>query len=194
MTNSAAQPTAPRLTLAEFLAMPETKPASEFIDGEIIQKPMPKGKHSRLQGSLTTAINQASEGDRIALAFPELRCTFGTRAIVPDVAVFTWGRIPFTADDDVPDDFELAPDWTIEILSPDQSPIRVIDNILYALRGGSRLGWLISPEDRSVMTFLPGQQSEILKGDVPLPILADVPMELTVNGLFSWLSFSPQRG
>jgi hypothetical protein len=38
-------PTKP-LTLEDFLALPETKPASEFIDGKIIQKPMPQGKHS----------------------------------------------------------------------------------------------------------------------------------------------------
>lgn len=182
------------ITLEAFLAMPETKPACEFIDGEIIQKPTPKGRHSRLQASLTTAINQAAEDERIALAFPELRCAFGTRAIVPDVAIFTWGRIPFTADGDVPDDFELAPDWTIEILSPEQSPMKVIDNILYALRADARLGWLVSPAERSVMTFLPGQQSEVLKGDDPLPILSEIPMTLTVNALFSWLSFLPQRG
>jgi len=29
------------LTLGEFLKLPETKPASEFIDVEIYQKPMP---------------------------------------------------------------------------------------------------------------------------------------------------------
>lgn len=28
------------LTLEEFLALPETKPASEYIGGHIIQKPM----------------------------------------------------------------------------------------------------------------------------------------------------------
>ncbi len=32
------------LTLAEFLQLPETKPASEYFDGQIIQKPMPQGK------------------------------------------------------------------------------------------------------------------------------------------------------
>jgi len=34
------------LTLEEFLKLPETKTACEFIDGEIVQKPMPQGKHS----------------------------------------------------------------------------------------------------------------------------------------------------
>ncbi len=34
------------LTLDDFLQLPDTKPASEYIDGQIIQKPMPQGKHS----------------------------------------------------------------------------------------------------------------------------------------------------
>ena len=41
-------PTKP-VTLDEFLKLPETKPASEFIDGQIIQKPMPQGKHSSVR-------------------------------------------------------------------------------------------------------------------------------------------------
>ena len=36
------------ISLAEFLKLPETEPANEFIDGRIYQKPMPQGKHSRL--------------------------------------------------------------------------------------------------------------------------------------------------
>ncbi|MHC5724952.1 MAG: Uma2 family endonuclease, partial [Nostoc sp.] len=40
-------PTKP-LTLQEFLKLPETKPASEYINCQIIQKPMPQGKHSTL--------------------------------------------------------------------------------------------------------------------------------------------------
>jgi Uma2 family endonuclease len=47
------------MTLAEFLLLPETKPASEFIDGQIIQKPMPQGKHSLIQIELGSNINTA---------------------------------------------------------------------------------------------------------------------------------------
>ena len=57
------------LTLEEFLKLPETKPASEYIDGRIIQKPMPQGKHSKLQGKLVTAINRVVEDQKIALAW-----------------------------------------------------------------------------------------------------------------------------
>jgi len=77
------------LTLEEFLTLPETKPANEYIDGQIIQKPMPQGEHSTIQGELIIAINAVVKPKKIARAFPELRCTFCGKSIVPDVAIFT---------------------------------------------------------------------------------------------------------
>jgi Uma2 family endonuclease len=83
------------LALENFLKLPETEPASEYIDGKIIQKPMPKTRHSRLQGKLVTNINEVTEDKEIAYAFPELRCTFQGRSIVPDVVVLRWENIRF---------------------------------------------------------------------------------------------------
>jgi Uma2 family endonuclease len=37
--------TASNLSLEEFLKLPETEPASKYVDGRIYQKPMPQGKH-----------------------------------------------------------------------------------------------------------------------------------------------------
>ncbi len=83
--------TAARLySLEAFLESPETKPASEFINGQITQKVMPQGEHSRLQVKLCTNINQVVEIPKIAYAFAELRCTFGVVSIVPDISVFRW--------------------------------------------------------------------------------------------------------
>lgn len=175
------------ITLAEFLTLPETKPASEYINGEVIQKPMPKGRHSRLQSKLGAAINQVSEEKQVAYAFPELRCTFGDRSIVPDLAVFQWERISFTANGEVPDNFEKQPDWTIEILSPDQKPNKVIGNILHCLRYGCRLGWFVDPDDRSILVFLPNQQPELYQGNVLLPLLAEIELEITAEQIFGWL-------
>jgi Uma2 family endonuclease len=36
------------LTLEEFLKLPETKPASEYINGQILQKPMRSSKRDVL--------------------------------------------------------------------------------------------------------------------------------------------------
>ncbi|MBD2666436.1 hypothetical protein B6N60_02477 [Richelia sinica FACHB-800] len=178
------------LSLDEFLKLPEITPAREYIDGEIFQKPMPKGKHSRLQLKLCNSINDVAETAKIAYAFPELRCSFDVRSIVPDIAVFNWSRIPFAADGEVPNDFLISPDWTIEILSPEQSSNRVIDNILYCLDHGCQLGWLIDPEDRSILILRPHQQPELLRGDRQLPVLTGIELELTVTQVFGWLKMS----
>ncbi|MBW4519443.1 MAG: Uma2 family endonuclease [Scytolyngbya sp. HA4215-MV1] len=178
------------MTLQEFLQLSETEPASEYIDGQIIQKPMPKGKHSRLQLRLCDQINQQAESQKIASAFPELRCNFGTRSIVPDVAIFKWERIPFDAAGEVPDDFFLPPDWVIEILSPEQSSNRVIGNILYCLEDGCQLGWLIDPSDRSILIFHPNQQPKLLKDDDVLAVLPDVSLTITVAVVFNFLKMA----
>jgi Uma2 family endonuclease len=157
------------ITLEAFLDLPETKPASEYINGHIIQKPMPQGKHSTLQLELATLINTIVRPKQIARAFPELRCTFAGASIVPDIAVFTWARIPTDENGEIANVFPLAPDWIIEILSPDQRPTKVTKKILRCLKNGAEIGWLIDPEDRGVFVYQPGQEVEVL--DEPEAIL-----------------------
>jgi Uma2 family endonuclease len=176
------------LTLQGFLQQPETKPASEFIDGAIIQKPMPKGRHSRLQGKLCATINGVAEATKIAYAFPELRCSFGGRSIVPDLSIFQWQRIPFTPEGVVPDNFDLPPDWTIEILSPEQRPNKVLDNILYCLDHGSRLGWFIDPDDFSVLCLRPQAQPLLCRGEQVIPVLPELDLTLRATQVFGWLT------
>src|SRR6476469_841485 len=177
------------LTLSKFLKLPETEPASEYINGQIIQKPMPQGKHSRIQGELVPAINVAVKIHKIALAFPELRCNFDGRSIVPDVTVFTWERIPVDENGDVANVFETYPDWTIEILSPGQSQTKVTGNILHCLKNGTQMGWLIDPMVRSILIYPPGKQPELLAKPeevLPVPDWA-AELRLTVGDVFGWL-------
>lgn len=176
------------LTLEEFLAHPDTTPASEFRDGRVSQKPMPQGEHSRLQWKLCEAVNQVAEPQKLASAFPELRCTFGGATIVPDVTVFRWDRIPRQASGRVANRFELQPDWAIEILSPDQSQTKVLGNLLHCSQHQTELGWLLDPEEETVLLVLPEQRVQLLKGAQALPVLAGLPLELTVQQVFGWLT------
>ncbi|WP_427160606.1 Uma2 family endonuclease [Aliinostoc sp. HNIBRCY26] len=178
-----------KISLEEFLQLPETEPASEYIDGEIIQKPMPQGKHSILQGELVTTINGVVKPKKTALAFPELRCTFGGRSTVPDVAVFAWERIPVDEKGNIANVFNTYPDWTIEILSPEQNGTKVIRNILHCLNYGTKLGWLIDPEEPSVIAYPPQQQPIFLENEedvLPVPDLVSN-LHLTLGQLFGWL-------
>lgn len=181
-----ATPTKP-LTLNEFLALPETEPASEFVNGKIIQKPMPKRKHSIIQGELCTAINQVAKPLKIAYALPELRCTFGDRSLVSDLVVLDWQTIKFDLEGEPTDDVLVAPDGTIEILSPNQSANSVIDKILHCLNHGTRLGWLIDASDRSILTFSPNQTPRLYAAEQPLPILDTLTLLITPVQIFSWL-------
>ncbi len=177
------------LTLEEFLKLPETKPASEYINGQITQKPMPQGKHSTIQTELSTTINAVDKSQRIARAFSELRCTFGGRSIVPDVSVFTWDRIPRDENGEIANIFQAAPDWTIEILSPAQSATKVTKNILHCLNYKTQMGWLIDPMEQTVLVYFPQQQTQVFdEPDDYLPVRSFVSeLRLTVGDLFGWL-------
>lgn len=177
------------VTLEEFLKLPETKPASEYIDGQIIQKPMPQGKHSTIQTEQVTVINAALKPRRIARAFTELRCTFGGRSIVPDVSVFVWERIPRDENGEIANVFQLAPDWSIEILSPEQNQTKVTKNILHCLKYETQMGWLIDPDEKTVFVYLPRKQPEVFdqpEQQLPVPSFAS-DLQLTVGELFNWL-------
>jgi len=177
------------MTLEEFLELPETKPASEYIDGQIIQKPMPKGKHSTIQTEFSTTVNVILKPCKIARAFSELRCTFGGRSTVPDVSVFTWARIPRDDNGEIANTFAIAPDWTIEILSPDQSQTKVTKNILHCLNYGTQMGWLIDPFEQTVFVYRPKQQIEVFdqpEQKILVPTFANE-LNLSVGLVFGWL-------
>jgi Uma2 family endonuclease len=173
----------------EFLAQPETKPASEYIDGQIIQKPMPQGQHSLIQREFLLFISPILTNQGIAAAFPELRCTFGGRSVVSDVVVFQENRIPRLANGKIANIFDVAPDWTIEILSPDQSTTRVLKNIQHCLNHGLQMGWLINPEDESVFVGELNSQFAVfdnVNSQLPVPGFA-AGVSLTVGDIFDWL-------
>jgi Uma2 family endonuclease len=84
----------------------------------------------------------------------------------------------------------LAPDWTIEILSPDQSQTKVVKNIVHCLKHGALMGWLIDPEERSVFVYYPNREMDVLdepEALLPMPgFAADLP--LSIGELFGWLA------
>jgi Uma2 family endonuclease len=179
-----------KISLEEFLLLPETKPASEYVDGQISQKAMPQGKHSTLQTRFGNRINQVGEPQKLAFAFSELRCTFGGRSIVPDIAVFEWSRILLNAKGEIENRLEIVPDWTIEILSPDPNPTLVINNILFCLNHNAKLGWLIDPEEKLVLVFKPQQQPEAKENQDILPVLDVLSgLQMSAADLFGLLSF-----
>jgi Uma2 family endonuclease len=176
-------------SLEAFLNLPESKPASEFLNGKITQKHMPQGEHSLLQGTLCETINQSTRQSKIAIAFPELRCTFGGASIVPDLSVFRWDRIPRHDSGKIANRFETHPDWAIEILSPEQRQKKVLVNLLHCVKYETELGWLLDPEEENILVVFPGSRIQIFEKAERLPVINGIDLELTPEQIFSWLSF-----
>src|SRR6266851_6594357 len=175
-----------RMTLDEFLALPEEEPALELeADGMVTQKVSPKGKHSSLQRGLIKLFDPFAEPRRIALALPELRTVFGGAAYVPDVAVYRWERIAWTADGEVPDDFVEPPDIAIEVVSPKQSVNSLVRRCVWYVDNGVRIALLVDPYDRSVLLFRAGTAIRVSRGADPIDLSAVLPgFELTAEQVF----------
>ncbi|TYQ30758.1 MULTISPECIES: Uma2 family endonuclease [unclassified Pseudanabaena] len=169
------------VTLDDFSQLPniEESPAWEFLNGRVLQKPMPTFYHSLLQKYLVRAIdNTNSEYE----AFPELRCVLSKNSIVPDVTIIHKSRIPL--DNSA---IQGAPDWLIEILSTDQSTTKLIAKIQDCLTEGAKLGWLIDSQEEVIMIFLPDRPLQIVSGNDQLTCLDGLTLPLTPNQLFSHL-------
>lgn len=176
------------LTLEEFLKLPEKKPALEFEEGRVIQKALPKGKHSGLQGALVRLINNLAVTAKLAMAFPELRYTYAGRSYVPDVSVYLWDRIPVDDQGEVINDFFDPPDIAVEIVSPEQSVNDQIRRCLWYVENGTQIAVLLNPEDHSTRLFLPGQAPQHLHGTDRIDLSLVLPgFQLTVQQIFDSL-------
>lgn len=84
-------------------------------------------------------------------------------------------HLPRDVSGEIADLFELAPDWAIAFLSPGQSPIRVIKNILHCLEYGTQIGWLIDLKEKTVLVYLSKERVRIVDNPaiiIPVPPLA----------------------
>jgi Uma2 family endonuclease len=154
------------MTLEEFLAMPDTEPASEFACGEAVQKPMPDNAHAILQPYLWMLIYQFLSQARLGRVRTEWRCIFGPpkrrRAYVPDVVYVSFERMP-PGDTRVNRYVRTAPDLIVEVLSPDQPVARFTAKIQFYLRHGVRMVWVVNPQDETIMMFQPGEDDVTLR-------------------------------
>ncbi|MEZ2236980.1 Uma2 family endonuclease [Microcoleus sp.] len=168
------------LSLTDFLAQPdiESSPAWELILGQAVQKTMPTLFHSRLQHNLVNYINDRT--DRFE-AIPELRCLVIPYSPVPDIAIVAGDRL---TDEDGP--LNGAPDWLIEIRSPDQSTLKLQNKILHCLINGTQLAWLIDLSHQQVWVWQGEELPIICSGADILPVLGILP-ELTVDAVMAMI-------
>ncbi|HKS91468.1 MAG TPA: Uma2 family endonuclease [Tepidiformaceae bacterium] len=175
-----AAPIATRMTLDEFLALPETKPYREFVRGEVFEKPMPNSDHSDLVFELNRLIGNYLVNHREGRGGTELRHADRAedRVYLPDINV-TQGRRASRRGSATP--VEHPPDFAIEVLSPDDRASRILDKTDFYMRSGVRLLWLVDPDNESVTVYRPGQQPVMYHAPATIdarPVLSEFTLEL----------------
>lgn len=147
------------MTLDEFLALPETEPASEFYGGRVVQKAMPTMEHGHVQTRFSVLLDRYLDEAGGGFVGSEVRCIFGPpgheRPVVPDVIVIAAERLP---DDDGPwGTFYGAPDVAIEILSPDDNVAEVMLKLFFYRDNGVRLIVVADPKSHEISVYRPGE-------------------------------------
>jgi Uma2 family endonuclease len=149
-----ADPAQRRATYEDLLAVPGTLVA-EIIHGDLITHPRPAAPHTRaasmLGGELSGPFDRGKGGPGgwILLDEPELH--LHGDILVPDLAGWRrerMPRLPMQATS-----FELAPDWTCEVLSPSTAPIDRADKMPIYAREHVGHVWLIDPLLRTLEVY-----------------------------------------
>lgn len=160
--------------LDTFLQQPniESSPAWEFIHGQVQQKPMPTLFHSRLQRNLVNTINSQTQAYE---AIQGLRCIVPPLSPVPDISVVKSDRLT-----EVDGPLQGAPDWLIEIRSPDQNTLELQNKILHCLINGTQLAWIIDIQRRQIWVWEHSELPLVYSGTDRLPTLGNI-SNLTVE-------------
>jgi Uma2 family endonuclease len=184
------------LTLEQFLKLPDIDehPAREFIDGKVEVKVAAQKKHCMIQKQLVMSLDAFAEPAFLGMAFPELRCTFAGRSLVPDVVFLLSDHIDVDSEGVLVNETFRPPDIHVEIASPDQPAKRNRERLQFSTANGCPLGWLIDPERRTVEVFrADGSHIRIphdgaLEGEPVLP-----GYRVTVATVFGWLKLRVVR-
>jgi Uma2 family endonuclease len=186
-----------RMTLEEFLALPEQKPALEYIDGVVRQKVAAKPVHADIQSFLIETLRPFARRRRLGVVLSGARFVTPTWAPVPDVVFYRRERLHVRR---APADFVEAPDLAIEIISPGQTLADEVQKCLDFLENGTIVALLILPAEEAIFEFRQQQPLSVLRGSDLLPIDDLLPgLGLTVRDVFeavdwSWLDEPPENG
>ncbi len=142
-----------RLTVDEYLALPEEPPYLEYVEGEVIEKAIPDENHMTLIQELAFLIGSYRRGHG-GFSGPEGRSAFWINGIpsfrLPDYSYFAPGRPRRDRG------FLAAPGLAVEVRSPEETMASQRRKCRWFREHGVEVCWLIDPVSRTV---------EVLEGD-----------------------------
>ena len=156
-----------KMTLADYLLMPQLNHPYEIIDGEMMPSPAPTPAHQIIGANIFSPLSQyvkAKELGVVLFAPVDIilqRDPLRTRQ--PDVLFIQKDNLPGTSLDDLEELqlLEITPDLIVEVLSPSDTKKVLAGKLTDYQQIGVKECWLVSREARSVEVLrLSAEKSE----------------------------------
>lgn len=154
------------LTLGEFARLPEDPHYRyELVRGRVVREPPPGHAHGRLQLRLGGMLERFVAAHGLGYVVSESGFVLEKNPDTvrgPDIAFVSRER----HGEELPARWlEAAPDLAIEIASPGDRVAALVEKVAQYLAAGSRMVWLIDPQERSATIHTPGGEIRVLHED-----------------------------
>ncbi len=185
-----------RLTLEEFLALPEGDIKYEFVNGEAVPKykndeMSPKFFHGSTTGALFITLSAwAEQKGRVVIEWAvKLTRNHQDWLPIPDLTYISYNRLAanWLQDEACP----VAPELVIEIISPGQTFGEMTEKATDYLKAGVSRVWVVDTKARTITVFAPAsfpityRNQQVVTDDL-LPEL-----EITPNAIFQRAGLNP---
>ncbi|HAC65700.1 MAG TPA: Uma2 family endonuclease [Cyanothece sp. UBA12306] len=176
--------TARKITLEEFLALPEEGVTYELIAGEAIPKVSPKRFHSRLAVTLCIFLeNWSKNKGEVGIEWSVILKRNGENWVpVPDLLYISYEKLPRERFEDEACPF--PPELAIEIISPGQSFGDLTEKATAYLKAGICRVWLVDPQGKSITIFYPDAPPITKRGEDSLSDEILPGLAITVKQIF----------
>jgi Uma2 family endonuclease len=199
MVLSAHTPTHRPATLKDFLAIPPHERFHEILDGELVKKTMPSGRHATVQGRLRGLLDGYDDGSlrkqpggwwlmtEVEIMLP------WDQPVRPDLAGWRCERMP-----EVPEEFplRLRPDWVCEVVSPSDPRRDTVVKYRDYAKAGIPYYWLVDLKQRTLTALQLKNEHYIVQAEAQegSPLRQVEPFELVEIAMEVLFRGVPKRG
>lgn len=154
-----------KLTLDEFLRLPEFDESCELVDGEAVLKMSPKFFHSSLTTVFWVEFSAwCANLGRVRVEWSVVLKRRGRDWVpVPDLLYVSYDRLAADWREDAP--CPVLPELALEIVSPEQTFNQIVQKATDYLSAGLDRVWVVYPPMRSITVFYAERPPETYQGD-----------------------------